>query len=97
MCWGTSQERQWRLMTIRRRDGWRCWLCGGDFHKRNGKGRATIDHAIPKGRGGSNHISNLRLAHEQCNSERGMIAETPPRAARLRLLSIPRVFAGTEV
>ena len=83
MAGWTKQERQWRIQAIMRRDGKRCWLCGERLNKRND--RTTIDHAIPKGRGGTNHLHNLRLAHESCNNARGMIAETPPRAARARL------------
>jgi len=88
VSWGTSRIRNWRIRAITRRDGFRCWLCHDGFHQGNGKGRATIDHAIPKARGGGNELANLRLAHEQCNSERGMIAETKPSAARCRLESL---------
>lgn len=31
----------------------------------------TIDHVLPRSRGGSNDLANLRPAHRQCNSERG--------------------------
>lgn len=88
MSWGTSRNRQWRIRAIMRRDGFRCWLCGGSFERGNGKGRVTIDHAIPKARGGCDHLSNLRLAHEQCNEERGMIVATKPKAAIVRLASL---------
>jgi 5-methylcytosine-specific restriction endonuclease McrA len=82
----TKSERQWRIQAIMRRDGKRCWLCrdklGNDV---------TIDHAIPKGRGGTDHLHNLRLAHARCNHDRGMIVQTPPKAAHVRLkqLAIP--------
>ena len=82
----TAKEREWRIQALIRRDGKRCWLCGEGFGKK--KRRVTIDHAIPKGRGGSNDLCNLRLAHECCNNDRGMIAQTPPRAARLRLATV---------
>lgn len=48
----------------------------------------TIDHAIPKARGGTNDLHNLRLAHELCNHRRGSIIETPPRANRQRLMAL---------
>lgn len=88
MCWGTAKARQWRIESIAKRDGFHCWLCGGGFHRNNGKGRVTLDHAIPKAKGGTNHLFNLRLAHEFCNHERGAITEAPNRAARLRLSEI---------
>jgi len=31
----------------------------------------TLEHVIPRGRGGSNRQSNLLLAHRVCNEERG--------------------------
>lgn len=81
----TKADRQWRIIALKRRDGLKCWLC----HKRFVKGdTVTIDHAIPKARGGSNHLSNLRLAHEHCNNERGCIAEAKPTAAKQRLMAL---------
>lgn len=41
-----------------------CWLCGGD-------GADTADHVIPRARGGSNAVSNLRPAHASCNYSAG--------------------------
>jgi 5-methylcytosine-specific restriction endonuclease McrA len=79
----TAKERQWRIQAIIRRDGKRCWLCGDKFGKTE-RG-VTIDHAIPKSRGGTNHLSNLRLAHRRCNHERADIARTSPKAAQIRL------------
>ena len=32
----------------------------------------TIDHIIPKAKGGTNNILNLRLVHHKCNSDRGI-------------------------
>jgi 5-methylcytosine-specific restriction endonuclease McrA len=43
-----------------------CW-CG----KQMKKSERTIEHLIPKSRGGSNNISNLRLACFTCNNSRG--------------------------
>jgi 5-methylcytosine-specific restriction endonuclease McrA len=100
MCsyWGSSRKRHRRIAQIARRDGFHCWLCGGTFERGNGKGRATIDHAIPKARGGTDDLFNLRLAHEQCNEERGSIAAAQPRAARTRLanLTLSMSLCGTN-
>jgi 5-methylcytosine-specific restriction endonuclease McrA len=80
-----AKERQWRIVAIKKRDGFRCWLCGEKF----GKGSVvTIDHAIPKARGGSNSLHNLRLAHEACNNERGCIVDAKPTAAKQRLMAM---------
>ncbi|GAX34484.1 HNH endonuclease [Nodularia sp. NIES-3585] len=43
-----------------------CWC-----RKQMTKSETTIEHLIPKSRGGSNSISNLRLACFTCNNSRG--------------------------
>jgi 5-methylcytosine-specific restriction endonuclease McrA len=87
MAW-SAKQRMTRVNRLRKRDGDRCWLCHDKFTAQR---PATIDHAIPKGRGGTNHLSNLRLAHASCNRDRGMIVKTPPKAYQVRLakLSLP--------
>ena len=84
MAWSAAQ-RQARITKLKRRDGLHCWLCRERFRKGD---TVTIDHAIPKSRGGSNELHNLRLAHEHCNHERGAIIETPPRMSRQRLRTL---------
>ncbi|MDP9396578.1 MAG: HNH endonuclease [Actinomycetota bacterium] len=56
------------------RDGWRCWICGGDVDRaapRSGPGSPSIDHVLPRARGGTSERGNLRLAHRWCNGQRG--------------------------
>lgn len=46
------------------RDGNECWFCGepmGDD--------CTIEHLVPKSRGGANSLANYALAHKQCNAD----------------------------
>lgn len=50
-----------------KRDGPRCWICG----RRLTMITATLDHVIPRSKGGTNALRNLRLACSPCNSERG--------------------------
>jgi 5-methylcytosine-specific restriction endonuclease McrA len=52
--------------------GTRCWLCGKD-------GADSADHVLPRSRGGSDHIDNLRPAHRRCNSGRGNRLTTKAR------------------
>lgn len=57
------------------RDNWKCHICGlavdkGKFNNSNPKSK-TLDHIIPSSLGGSNDVSNLKLAHFSCNSSKG--------------------------
>jgi hypothetical protein len=63
-----------RLARLAERDGWWCWLCGGAIDPdapANSPTRATIDHLVPRSRGGGTEPANLRLAHRRCNGQRG--------------------------
>lgn len=63
-----------RVDRIAARDGWSCWLCGGEIDPAAPVGSpvsATVDHLVPRSRGGSSEPSNLRLAHRRCNHRRG--------------------------
>lgn len=60
--------------TLADRDGAVCWLCGNDVDLTapHGSGWAgSVDHVVPRARGGGNEDRNLRLAHRLCNSRRG--------------------------
>jgi len=56
----------WRRISraVLARDGYVCYLCGGD-------GANTVDHVIAKENGGTDDPSNLRAAHLVCNSSKG--------------------------
>jgi 5-methylcytosine-specific restriction endonuclease McrA len=47
--------------------GSHCWLC----NKPICDDKPTLDHIVPRSKGGRNAIANLRLAHEECNRKRG--------------------------
>ena len=62
------------LRVLGERDQWTCWVCGGEVTPSTPQGSphgASVDHVIPRSRGGSNDRSNLRLAHRRCNGQRG--------------------------
>lgn len=58
----------------RQDDCWvgRCIICNGPirFEVATGEG-ATVEHIIPRSRGGGNDPLNLGIAHQRCNAEKG--------------------------
>lgn len=57
------------------RDGPRCALCGEDvdFSLRSPHPMsASVDHIIPRSRGGTHDADNLQLAHRTCNTRKGV-------------------------
>ena len=66
--------KRWRRRTrakLAELHGTACHWCGKELSKF----RATIEHLIPRSRGGSDQLDNLRLACRKCNQDRG--AEMP--------------------
>lgn len=61
-----------RLMA---RDGDGCSICGSRLDRSvrevNHPRCISFDHILPRSRGGTTELSNLRLAHRDCNSARG--------------------------
>ena len=47
------------------RDGWRCVYCG------DGHGRLTLDHVVPRSRGGESIWENVVTACAPCNHRKG--------------------------
>jgi 5-methylcytosine-specific restriction endonuclease McrA len=66
---------------ILRRDGFRCQYCGS-LHS-----QLTVDHIIPKSRGGLDQWENLTAACVGCNNKKG---NRTPEEAGMRLMSRPR-------
>ena len=61
-------------LAVYERDGFACWLCGGPVDMSADPCSdmfASLDHVVPRSRGGSDDPSNLRCAHRLCNSLRG--------------------------
>jgi 5-methylcytosine-specific restriction endonuclease McrA len=68
---------------IRERDGNRCQYTGRLLHPEEG----SIDHVVPRSRGGKTAWDNCVLASKEINARKG---DRLPHEAGLRLLSAPR-------
>jgi 5-methylcytosine-specific restriction endonuclease McrA len=80
-----SLERLWRPPAVNRReilkrDRYRCQYCGS-------RSRLTLDHVIPRSRGGGDTWENLVAACESCNGIKG---DRSPRQAGMSLATVPR-------
>lgn len=51
-----------------------CFVCGTHVHRK----RATLEHILPKSRGGTDAIENLAISHPICNHRRGAPEVTRP-------------------
>ena len=63
------------------RDGWRCVYCG------TASGRLTLDHVVPRSRGGTSVWENVVTACAPCNLSKG---DRLPEEARMTLPRPPR-------
>lgn len=59
-----------RIMKLAYRDGWQCAYCGVEtcFTGRDGFPRSTVDHVVPKSKGGLDNLSNCVVACQACNA-----------------------------
>jgi 5-methylcytosine-specific restriction endonuclease McrA len=63
------------------RDGWRCVYCG------TGGNRLTLDHVVPRSRGGESVWENVVTACAPCNHRKG---NRTLEEARMQLLHVPK-------
>jgi 5-methylcytosine-specific restriction endonuclease McrA len=52
---------------ILERDGWICYLCGGQVTPET----LSFDHVIPISKGGPHTACNIKVSHRSCNSKKG--------------------------
>jgi len=74
---GGNPERHWKMPAVGRREVFRrdhyaCQYCGSTKH-------LTLDHVIPRSKGGTHTWDNVVTACERCNSKKGdrLLHETP--------------------
>jgi 5-methylcytosine-specific restriction endonuclease McrA len=70
------------------RDGWRCVYCGSST------GRLTLDHVVPRSRGGESSWENVVTACAPCNLRKGdrLLAESGLSLTRLPKAPAPELF-----
>lgn len=57
------------VAALLKRDGDACFFCGLDLG-----GDITVEHLVAVAHGGPNHVSNLFLAHAECNQAAGHLS-----------------------
>lgn len=69
------RDKRWVQMYLWHKCNGRCEYCRKRMTKQKGEltkdTDATIDHIIPKSKGGNYHLENLALACYQCNRKKG--------------------------
>jgi len=60
------------IRAIVERDGANCFFC----QKPVPRSDRTVEHLVPRAHGGPNHLSNLFLAHKDCNNAAGSLPAT---------------------
>lgn len=58
------------IKAIMERDGPKCFYCNIDVPK----SERTVEHLVSRAHGGPNHLSNLFLAHSDCNQAAGSLS-----------------------
>jgi 5-methylcytosine-specific restriction endonuclease McrA len=75
------KHRGQRITALMARDGANCTICGDALDRHiadpNHPRYITLDHIVPRSLGGLDALSNLRLAHQECNTRRGNDPVTP--------------------
>lgn len=65
------RRRLWLLRTLVTKYGGRCNACGDQVNMRHGHPKqATVDHVLPRSRGGNDALDNLQLLCRACNCDK---------------------------
>ena len=78
-----SVQRKISRRALFARDGWRCVYCGSD-------GKLTLDHVVPRSRGGESVWENVVTSCAPCNLKKG---DRTPDEVDMRLGAAPRAPA----
>jgi len=53
------------------RDRFRCGICGEEITEPHGDHMLSLDHIVPRSKGGTDHPTNIQSSHLSCNKSRG--------------------------
>ena len=84
--WRYAKSPKWSKNGVMARDSHKCAFCGGKA--------ATIDHVLPRSRGGKNRWDNTVAACSPCNNKKGC---RTPEEAGMKLLVVPRIPKWSEL
>lgn len=84
--WRYQRPPKWSKAGVLRRDSYICAFCSGKA--------TTIDHVMPRSRGGKNEWKNTVAACSPCNNKK---RDRTPDEARMPLRFIPEVPKWTEL
>lgn len=71
------RETTYRMLAKRNGGQVPCFCCGRHVPPQH----ATLEHIIPRSRGGTDEMSNLSISHRFCNAKRGNAMPTNPEGA----------------
>lgn len=60
-----------RLLNLAKYGTMTCEICGLPLTSGKRRARGTLDHIIPKSKGGKDTLENLRVSHSKCNQAKG--------------------------
>ncbi len=60
-------SRRWIVRQLIQQNGCVCGVCGKAILSIK---HVTLDHIVPRSKGGSDEIVNLQLAHHECNQDK---------------------------
>lgn len=84
------QPPRFQRRTLFERDAWSCQYCGAPLSRRS----ATVDHLVPRSKGGKTTWTNCVASCLQCNKRKG---DTPVEEFDMRLVKRPTLPSARHV
>ncbi len=79
-----SKRLRYSRISIFKRDNWKCMYCNNTFSRQD----LTVDHILPKSKGGRSTWLNIVSACKPCNWKK---ADRTPEEAGMKLISQPKI------